>query len=331
VNNKELENRIETIEKELDLLKEKNNEESSNFIINLIHQYSKKNIFLFSLALFVLIVIISFAGTVTKNYTFTDGELASAAKFNANFDTLFNLVNGNLDDSNISGISASKIKGVISSNQISYSNQDNKSIYFFSTNDFFNGNLGGRVGADQKCRDSIGIWVTTIKSSCNNVRALLSVGEDDEVRDMKMNYSIPEDYSLRSSNGMWFAKSWDNFTSDTFLTAGPGIPLFYDTNQGGPFESGFSFNVDHPWGFWYSTANNTSPKLGIADKHCTNWTSSEESNDGFVGITLNFQYMNTPAYYENMAESYSYMYQGRGHLSKEVSCSLKRPLLCICW
>ena len=94
-----------------------------------------------------------------------------------------------MDDSNISGISASKIIGTIPVSQTSGSNQDIKSIYFFSTNNSFTGNLGGRAGADQKCSVSIGIYFTTIKSSCTKLRDLISVNLDDSVYVMHNNYS----------------------------------------------------------------------------------------------------------------------------------------------
>lgn len=55
-----------------------------------------------------------YAGTVIKLYTFVDGTTISAGEVNGNFDTLFTLVNGNLDNDNISdsaNIAQSKIEG----------------------------------------------------------------------------------------------------------------------------------------------------------------------------------------------------------------------------
>ena len=153
---------------------------------------------------------------------------------------------------------------------------------------------------------------------------------------MHNNYSIPDNYSLRSADGMWFAESWGDFTSDVLLPSFPSIPLFYGNDlEAGPHESMVTDSTKNPWGFWYSTSNKTNPKLGISNKHCNNWTSSEESNHGHVGgNTFNFQYMDTPPYFQNLSSSgmnYSKVYVGRGHLYEEVSCSQRRPLVCICW
>lgn len=60
-----------------------------------------------------------YAGTVSKPYTFTTGSTISASEVNSNFDTLYTLVNGNLDDNNISGISGSKINaGEVSADRL---------------------------------------------------------------------------------------------------------------------------------------------------------------------------------------------------------------------
>ena len=40
---------------------------------------------------------------VTKTFTFSAGAVIVASEHNTNFDTLYNLVNGNLDNANISG------------------------------------------------------------------------------------------------------------------------------------------------------------------------------------------------------------------------------------
>ena len=86
MNKDQLENRLQKLEKELNSLKSEKEKKNLYIFKNLINQYSKKQIFSFSLALFILAGLISVAGPVTKQYTFTDGELASAEKFNANFE-----------------------------------------------------------------------------------------------------------------------------------------------------------------------------------------------------------------------------------------------------
>lgn len=48
----------------------------------------------------------AWAGIVSKPNTFVDGTVASASQVNADFDTLYTLVNGNIDNANISGTAA---------------------------------------------------------------------------------------------------------------------------------------------------------------------------------------------------------------------------------
>jgi hypothetical protein len=85
-----------------------------------------KLVFGFIVICFILSAI-AYAATVSKPYTFVDGELASASEVNANFDTLYTLVNGNLNDDNISGISASKItSGTLSSGLLPVGGHDLK-------------------------------------------------------------------------------------------------------------------------------------------------------------------------------------------------------------
>ena len=106
---KELIEKLESLEKEINSLKEKKQNKIHYLLLQIMEKYTKKQIFVFSIVFLFLLTLFAYAGTVTKNYTFSDGEIVSAAKINANFDTLYTLVNGNLDDNNISGISDSKI------------------------------------------------------------------------------------------------------------------------------------------------------------------------------------------------------------------------------
>ena len=110
--NKEIKDRLDKLENEL---KESKNEIHSlkssvsltieRKIRKVLSRFSRKQIiFGFAIILFSF-SIIGTAGTVTKTYTFSSGDLLSASKINTNFDTLFTLVNGNLDTNNISIIS----------------------------------------------------------------------------------------------------------------------------------------------------------------------------------------------------------------------------------
>jgi len=63
----------------------------------------------FSIIVLNLVASMVYAATVTKPHTFKEGDTASASEVNANFDTLYNLLNGQLDNDNIKEIDASKI------------------------------------------------------------------------------------------------------------------------------------------------------------------------------------------------------------------------------
>jgi hypothetical protein len=118
--NKEIKDRLDKLENEL---KESKNEIHSlkssvslkieRGIGELLSRFSRKKIIIGSLIALFSISIIGIAGTVTKTYTFSSGDVVSASKINANFDTLFNLVNGNLDENNISFISDGSADGYI--------------------------------------------------------------------------------------------------------------------------------------------------------------------------------------------------------------------------
>lgn len=59
---------------------------------------------------------------VTKLYTFSSGAVIVAAEHNSNFDTLYNLVNGSIDDANISAsanIASSKLASITTAGKVS--------------------------------------------------------------------------------------------------------------------------------------------------------------------------------------------------------------------
>ena len=93
--------RINDLETELENIKQKN---SWNFA-----SIGKKRLISSLIVVGLLLSIVVIAGTVTKPHTFSDGTVISASQVNANFDTLFNLVNGNLTSANIASIDASDI------------------------------------------------------------------------------------------------------------------------------------------------------------------------------------------------------------------------------
>ena len=133
--NKEIKDRLDKLENELKESKDEIHSLKSSVSLKiervigkLLSRFTRKQIILGSLIVLFSISIIGIAGTVTKTYTFSSGDTISASEFNTNFDTLYTLVNGNLDGANMS--------------------IDPDSIVFFST-PRVNANLGGRSGADQ--------------------------------------------------------------------------------------------------------------------------------------------------------------------------------------
>ena len=229
--NKEIKDRLDKLENEL---KESKNEIHSlkssvsltieRGIRKLLSRFTRKQLILGSVIALFSISIIGIAGTVSKTYTFSSGDVVSASKFNTNFDTLFTLVNGNLDDNNISGISGSKITSgtvaaaridnldgsKITSGTVAAARIDNlsaskitgvldnstlpkpaDSIVLYTTlqGQVSNGNLGGRSGADQLCRESRDKSVIyLINNSCSNVRALISISSSDQIKDFASLY-----------------------------------------------------------------------------------------------------------------------------------------------
>ena len=312
--NKEIKDRLDKLENEL---KESKNEIHSlkssvsltieRGIGKLLSRFTRKQLILGSVIALFLISIIGIAGTVTKTYTFSSGDVVSASKINTNFDNLYTLVNGNLDDNNISGISGSKITSgtvaaaridnldgskitsgtvaaaridnlsasMITSGTVAAARIDNVSstainyegIFIFNTYtgntghfasspgpSTFQGNLGGRSGADTICRN----WkfkVSKNLSTCNNVRALISIDSNDEVRDMPTNYSVPSDKPVFNENGHIIADNLTHLVSGNNLYSRiiPGTTVNYSywtgTSAGGALNSnncnGFSSGGDN--------------------------------------------------------------------------------------
>ena len=220
-------------------------------------KYTKKQIFVFSIVFMFLLTLFAYAGTVTKNYTFSDGEIVSAAKFNANFDTLYTLVNGNLDDNNISGISASKItSGTLSGDRldnISDSKIYGDTIVFYPTKTLHTGNLGGRSGADTKCVTAKKHWLLAKVKS--NFKALISVSSSDEIRDMVANYNVPSSAPIISPFNSVISDNFSDLIDGTITTK---------------IEKHF-ISIEK---YAFTGSNNDG---SITSNHCDGWTSTSGS------------------------------------------------------
>ena len=282
--NKEIKDRLDKLENEL---KESKNEIHSlkssvsltieRGIGKLLSRFTRKQLILGSVIALFLISIIGIAGTVTKTYTFSSGDVVSASKINTNFDNLYTLVNGNLDDNNISGISGSKItSGTIDGARIdnvsasvitgalenSSIPKPADSIVFFST-PRVQGNLGGRSGADAICLNYLDNEnISMFNNSCSNVRAVISIDSSDELRDMVSNYSIPTDRDIRGNTGIKFGTSWNNFINQTHW-----YPI--STVIGG-MGGGMGHTSSPGLYYQYWSGSTTS---GALKQHCSNFTS----------------------------------------------------------
>ena len=298
--NKEIKDRLDKLENEL---KESKNEihnlKSSvsltieRGIRKLLSRFSRKQIILGSVIALFSISIIGIAGTVTKTYTFSSGEVVSASKFNTNFDTLFTLVNGNLDDSNISGISGSKITSgtvaaaridnldgskitsgtiaaaridnlsasMITSGTLSGDRLDNISdskiygdtIVFYPTKTLHTGNLGGRSGADTKCVTAKKHWLLAKVKS--NFKALISVSSSDEIRDMVANYNVPSSAPIISPFNSVISDNFSDLIDGTITTK---------------IEKHF-ISIEK---YAFTGSNNDG---SITSNHCDGWTSTSGS------------------------------------------------------
>jgi len=257
---KEIIEKLESLEKEINSLKEKKQNKIHYLLLQIMEKYTKKQIFVFSIVFLFLLTLFAYAGTVTKNYTFSDGEIVSAAKFNANFDTLYTLVNGNLDDNNISGISASKItSGTLSGDRldnISDSKIYGETIVFYLTSTKYNGNLGGRSGADAKCVLAKKNWLLTMGKT--NVRAFMSISETDEIRDMVSNYNVPSTVPIISPFG---------------TTISDNISDHLDGNINKVIRQHFIKDYIEQYAYTGSTQSG-----GLSPYNCANWTSTTAGN-----------------------------------------------------
>lgn len=94
------------------------------------------------LLLLLLLSSVAHAGIVSKPYTFSNNTIADANQVNANYDTLYTLVNGNLDNDNIAaaaGIVFSKLDAVTVAGVTASQNLTNKTL----TGPVFSGSITG--------------------------------------------------------------------------------------------------------------------------------------------------------------------------------------------
>ncbi len=108
--------------------------------------------------------------------------------------------------------------------------------------------IGGRAGADTKCQSA-----SNKPAGYGNYRALISVSDTDEIRDMPTNYGVPTLYTLRSPTGNLVANNWADLLDGT---------IYYSLYSAGVYVGGPSE--------WWSGSNSDGSLDGT--NHCASWT-----------------------------------------------------------
>jgi len=309
--NKEIKDRLEKLESELKESKDEIHSLKSSFSLKiergigkLLSRFTRKQIILGSVIVLFSISIIGIAGTVTKTYTFSSGDVVSASKINTNFDTLYTLVNGNLDDSNISGISGSKITSGVFDNSTIPKPANHITIFTRKTSTTQNGNMGGRTGVDNICKSIIDTeLINMFNNSCTNIRAFISVSSTDEIRDFPTIYSVPTNVKVRSENGRLIANNWSGLLASSSGGDPTGIlgTLYGLTGFHGGEESVTKY---------YWTGSNSD---GSEAANCNGWTTGADTSSGKVG---EIGFINNRVYQRT---------------NQACDAALPQPLFCICF
>ncbi len=120
------------------------------------------------------------------------------------------------------------------------------------------GNLGGRAGADALC---VGQKPGTAYQP--NVRALISVDANDEIRDMPANYNIPTGQVIKGPNDATMASNWADLVDGNLSTS---------------VVQGSVTIATH----WWSGSDNIG---ALSANNCNAWTSANGADMASVGFT----------------------------------------------
>jgi len=165
----------------------------------------------------------------------------------------------------------------------------NSSIIVFATA-AVTGNLGGRSGADNLCQAR----KVALSLDCGtNVRALISVDEDDEIRDMPALYEVPTNSPLRGPTGTLFHSTW--------IAAFGGSSALKTLGQ-----AGIVTNSNNWW-----SGSTASGALDQPFGNCDNWTDGIGIEEAMTGSTLD----TTPLWVSYLKEQ----------------CDTLYPVLCLCY
>ena len=146
----------------------------------------------------------------------TSGTVAAARIDNLDASKI---TSGTIAAARIDNVSASKITGVLDNSTLP---KPADSIVLYTTlhGQVSNGNLGGRSGADQLCKESRDKSVMyLINNSCSNVRALISISSSDQIKDFVSLYNVPTNKHVRNDLGRFITDNFSNllsFSGDSF-------------------------------------------------------------------------------------------------------------------
>ena len=152
------------------------------------------------------------------------------------------ITSGTLSGDRLGNISDSKIYG--------------ETIVFYLTSTKYDGNLGGRSGADAKC--VIAKKNSLLTMAKTNVRAFMSISETDEIRDMVSNYNVPSTAPIISPFG---------------TTISDNISDHLDGNITKVIRQHFIKDYIEQYAYTGSTQSGA-----LSSNNCANWTSTTAGN-----------------------------------------------------
>ena len=225
---------------------------------------------------FFIYLLLHFSVFAELPNVFSPGEIVSSSKVNENFNYLDNRTHDNFDGS----------------------------VLYFTANKY-DGNLGGRVGADLKCKsDPINFFLNKIKNNCKH-RAILTFSEDDEIRDMVDKYGInltktlvdiTGHFSENGLNKLFNDNDWPFETSDMLVK----ISDFWTGSYSGGRISGLNYGSF----YIHYTCN------GFSDN-----SSSSRGNNGDIGV----------------GQPDGIFFEGIPGTTFGYTCDTKLRFLCLCY
>ncbi|MDY6877927.1 MAG: hypothetical protein SWK90_17230 [Chloroflexota bacterium] len=135
-------------------------------------------------------------------------------------------------------------------------------IILYAAGTPYNGNLGGRSGADSKC-------AAGLPGGYTNYRAFLSISLADEIQDMPSLYGVPTDIIIESTNGTQIADNWADLLDGTIDTQLNTALVVQSTWWSGSNADGSAVTSDNCLGF--SNASGPNGWVGWQDSTTATW------------------------------------------------------------